>query len=121
VVAHVRLVADARLVEARFVSPINNDAAMVLRITAYPKSSAGSGHIDKTTLRDNLYVPQGYEDRESQFDQIRTTMLQVLRGEHPIPMTMVGPVHVEEPIPAAEELPIRNQPVLPPPPGPAQN
>jgi hypothetical protein len=33
VVAHVRLIADARLVEARFQSPINNDVAEVLRIT----------------------------------------------------------------------------------------
>jgi len=33
VVAHVRLVADAGLVEARFVSPVNNDVGVVLRIT----------------------------------------------------------------------------------------
>jgi hypothetical protein len=33
VVGHLRLVADAGLVEARFLGPINNEAAMVLRIT----------------------------------------------------------------------------------------
>jgi hypothetical protein len=33
VVAHVRLIADAGLVEARFLGPIGNGAAMVLRMT----------------------------------------------------------------------------------------
>ncbi len=76
--------------------------------------SLGYDHIDKATLRDNLYVPQGYEDREEQFRQIRASMLQVLRGEHPVPVTMVGPVQVEQPLQAIEEIPIPPQPLLPP-------
>lgn len=66
--------------------------------------SLGYDHIDKATLRDNLYVPQGYEDREAQFSQIRESLLQALRGERAIPMTMVGPVQVEEPIPPTPEI-----------------
>jgi hypothetical protein len=76
-------------------------------------NSLGYEHIDKTTLRDNLYVPQGYEDNEEQFRQMRTTLLQVLRGERPIPTTMVGPVQVEAPLPAPETLP--QPPALVPP------
>jgi len=76
----------------------------------------GYDHIDKATLRDNIYVPQGYEDQEEEFRQMRTTMLQVLRGEKPIPMTMVGPVQVEEPLQAVQELPLAGQPRLPVPP-----
>lgn len=72
-------------------------------------------HIDKATLRDNLYVPQGYEDREEQFRQMREATLQVLRGEHPVPVTMVGPVEVREPLRAVEELAIPQQSALPPP------
>lgn len=72
-------------------------------------------HIDKAMLSDNLYVPQGYEDTEQQFQQIRTTLLQVLAGEHAIPMTMVGPVQVEEPLQALQEIATQKLPVLPPP------
>jgi hypothetical protein len=71
----------------------------------------GYNHIDRATLRDNLYMPQGYEDNEEQIRQIRTALLQVLRGERPIAVTMVGPVQFEPPLPAAEVLP--PQPVLP--------
>ena len=78
--------------------------------------SLGYDHIDKATLRDNIYVPQGYADQEEEFRQMRATMLQVLRGERPIPMTMVGPVHVEEPLQAVQELPAAEQPRLPVPP-----
>ena len=74
-------------------------------------------HIDKATLRDNLYVPQGYEDTEEQFRQMREAMLQVLRGERPVPVTMVGPVEVREPMQTVEELAIRQQSALPPPTG----
>ena len=73
----------------------------------------GYDHIDKATLRDNMYVPQGYADQEEELRQIRATMLQVLRGERHIPIGMVGPVHVEEPLPAAEELTLPEQPKLP--------
>ena len=64
-------------------------------------------HIDKATLRDNLYVPQGYEDREAQFGQMRDAMLQVLRGERPVPVTMVGPIQVEAPIPPVDVNPTK--------------
>jgi hypothetical protein len=33
VVAHVRLISDAGLVDARFISPVNNEDAFVIRIT----------------------------------------------------------------------------------------
>lgn len=75
--------------------------------------SLGYDHIDKTTLRTHIYVPQGYEDTEEQFRQIRALLLQLLRGERPIPMTMVGTVHVEEPLPLVEELTSIKQPALP--------
>lgn len=73
--------------------------------------SLGYDHIDKATLRDNVYVPKGYEDTEEQSRQIRAALLQVLRGERPIATTMVGPVEVVQPLPAAEILP--QQRVLP--------
>jgi hypothetical protein len=67
--------------------------------------SLGYGHIDKAALRDNIYAPRGYEDNEEQFRQLRTALLKVLRGEHPIPTTMVGPVQVEPPLSALAEIP----------------
>jgi len=65
----------------------------------------GYDHIDKATLRDNIYVPQGYVDQEEEFGQMRASTLQVLRGERPVPVTMVGPIQVQEPLQAVEELP----------------
>jgi hypothetical protein len=62
--------------------------------------SIGYAHIDKATLRDNIYVPQGYDDIEQQSGDIRSSLLQVLRGQRAIPVTMLGPVQVEEPLPA---------------------
>ena len=41
---------------------------------------------------------------------MRATMLQVMRGERPIPMTMVGPVQIEQPFQPLEELPLSEQP-----------
>jgi hypothetical protein len=67
-------------------------------------NSLGYDHLDKATLKDNIYVPQGYEDQETQFQALRTTLLQVLKGERPIPVTMLGPVQIEEPLKPAEEL-----------------
>ena len=72
----------------------------------------GYSNIDKATLRDNLYVPQGYEDREQQFSQIRDSLQKVLRGERPVPITMVGPIQVEEPLQAVEELPSLQRPAI---------
>jgi hypothetical protein len=80
-------------------------------------SNLGYDHIDKASLRDNIYVPQGYADQEEESRQMRAAMLQVLRGDRPIPMTMVGPVQVAEPLRAVEELPLPEQPkptILPP-------
>jgi hypothetical protein len=67
--------------------------------------SLGYDHIDKAALRDNIYVPQGYEDNEEQLRQLRSTLHQVLKGERPIATTMVGPVQVEPPLPAPKILP----------------
>lgn len=75
--------------------------------------SLGYGHIDKATLKDNVYVPQGYEDQEEQFRLMRETLLKVLRGQNPIPVTMVGPVQVEDPLQPAPELPVQPNRVLP--------
>lgn len=52
-------------------------------------------HIDKALLRDNLYVPQGYQDAEEELRQMRGAWLQVLQGQRPLPMTMVAPVQIE--------------------------
>lgn len=91
---------------------------LIVDLTFEIGKSLGYEHIDKATMLDNLYVPQGYEDREAQFQEIRGTLLQVLRGEHPIPVTMVGAVQVEKPFEPVEEIPPRRQPALPPPPPP---
>lgn len=64
----------------------------------------GYVHIDKATLNDNLYVPQGYADVEEEQRQIRECVLKVLKGERPVAVTMVGPVEIAEPLPAVEEL-----------------
>lgn len=75
--------------------------------------SLGYDHIDKATLKDNIYVPQGYEDQEEQFRLMRDTLLKVLRGQSPVPVTMVGPVQVEEPLQPAAELPVQPNRTLP--------
>jgi hypothetical protein len=79
----------------------------------------GYDHIDKSTLLDNVYVPQGYDDQEEQFRQMRASVLQVLQGERPVPVTMVGPLQVEEPLKPVQELPDPKRPMLPPPVNPA--
>lgn len=58
----------------------------------------GYSHLDEAALRDNLYVPQGYSDMEEEMRQIRAAWLQVLNGQRSIPMTVLGPVQVEEPL-----------------------
>lgn len=70
-------------------------------------------HIDAATLRDNLYVPQGYQDVEEQWRQIREAWLQMLNGQRPLPVTMVGPVQVEQPMHPVQELPVPPRPVQP--------
>ncbi|MBZ5720090.1 MAG: hypothetical protein LAO03_06890 [Acidobacteriia bacterium] len=70
-------------------------------------------HIDAATMRDNIYVPQGYQDVEEQWRQLRETWLQVLNGERPLPMTMVGPIQIDEPMQPVAELPLAQQPARP--------
>jgi hypothetical protein len=62
-------------------------------------NSLGYHHIDKATMSNNIYIPQGYENIETQFQELRTILLQVLKGQRPIPVTAVGPVQVEAPLP----------------------
>jgi hypothetical protein len=78
--------------------------------------SLGYKNIDKATIRDNTYLPQGYVDVEQELHQIRKTWLEVLTGQRPITMTMLGPVQVEAPLNLVEEitLPEAPQPALPP-------
>jgi hypothetical protein len=63
----------------------------------------GFEHLDKATLRVNVYAPQGYEDNEEEMRQMRAAWLQVLKGLRPVPMTMVGPVQVEGALPSIDE------------------
>ena len=71
------------------------------------------GHIDAATLRDNVYVPKGYQDVEEQGQQMRAALLEMLNGQRPLPMTMVGPVQVEAPLQPLAELPLAPQPARP--------
>jgi hypothetical protein len=96
---------DSAMIKANPVGWGERKFELLITLVYEMGNSLGYDHIDKTTLRTHIYVPQGYEDTEEQFRQIRTKLLQVLGGERPIPMTMVGPVQVEEPLPAVEELP----------------
>ena len=77
---------------------------LLVSLTFEIGKSLGYDHIDRATLRDNVYVPQGYEDTDEQFRQIRMVLLEVLRGKRPIPATIVGPVQVAQPLPATETL-----------------
>jgi hypothetical protein len=61
--------------------------------------------IDKAAIQDNIYVPQWYVDVEEQWSHIRASWLELLKGERPLPVTMVGPVHLEKPLELPRELP----------------
>lgn len=78
----------------------------------------GYTHIDKATLRDNMYVPQGYTDMEEEWRQIRASWLKVLNGQSPLVMTVVGPIQIEEPLKPVQEITVaqtrRPAPALPP-------
>ena len=78
---------------------------LLVDLTYLIGQSLGYTRIDKAALRDNTYVPKGYADVEAEWEQIRKAWLDVLNGMRPLPMTMVGPVQVEAPLPAIEELP----------------
>jgi len=77
--------------------------------------SLGYKNIDEATIRDNTYIPQGYVDVESELHQIRKSWLEVLSGQRPVPMTMVGPVHLKEPMGLVQEIasPEEAHPALP--------
>jgi hypothetical protein len=77
---------------------------LVITLATEIGNSLGYTHIDKATLRDNIYVPQGYEDNEEQARQIRALLLKVLKGESPIPVTMLRPVQVEQCLSAIPEI-----------------
>ncbi len=90
---------------------------LLVRLVYEIGQSLGYDQIDEAMLRDATYVPQGYQDVESEMHQIRSGWLQVLNGQRPIAMTMVGPVQVERPLQALDELPLPQapaQPALPP-------
>jgi hypothetical protein len=73
--------------------------------------------INKASLRDNTYMPKGHVDSEEELRQIRAAWLEVLKGERPIPMTMLGPVQVERSMDSLAEIPtarpVAAQPALP--------
>jgi hypothetical protein len=59
--------------------------------------SLGYKKIDKATLRDNSYIPQGMVDVETEMASIRKGWSEILEGTRPIPMTVVAPVQIAEP------------------------
>jgi hypothetical protein len=75
--------------------------------------SLGYEANDKASMRDQTYVPQGYANVEAEQEAMRKAVLELLTGRRPLPMTMVGPVQVEQPLPLVEELPA-SQPAVPP-------
>jgi hypothetical protein len=77
--------------------------------------SLGYEKIDRTAMRDQTYVPQGYANVEAEQEAIRKAVLEIVTGRRPIPMTMVGPVQVEEPLPLLEQISASQQvpPALP--------
>jgi hypothetical protein len=77
--------------------------------------SLGYDDIDRVAIRDNTYVPRGYSDVEGEWQQIRKAWLDVLNGMRALPMTMVGPVQVEEPMKPAEEVVLPARPQAAPP------
>jgi hypothetical protein len=66
--------------------------------------SLGYEDIDRSTIRDDNYVPQGYVHVEDQWTRIREAWLEVLDGKRPLSMTMIGPVEVQEPLKLADEI-----------------
>jgi hypothetical protein len=76
----------------------------------------GYKNINKAALRDNTYLPQGFVDVEAEWHQIRKAWSEVLAGQRPLPMTVVGPVQVREQVDLARQIELSQpaQPVLPP-------
>lgn len=76
----------------------------------------GYTDIDRVAIREHTYMPQGYVDVETESHQIRKSWLEVLSGLRAVPMTMVGPVHLKEPMDLVEEIasPEQARPALPP-------
>jgi Family of unknown function (DUF6680) len=57
--------------------------------------------IDRASIQKNAYYPKGFQDVELEQHALRKSALQVFSGERPLPLTMVGPVQVEKPLPPA--------------------
>lgn len=82
----------------------------------------GYSELTKAAIRDHTYVPQGHVDVETEWHNIRKAWLEVLGGKRPLPMTVVGTVEVEQPLPLIDEAPVVIQqrletpPALPQPP-----
>jgi|SRR6185437_1919123 len=76
------------------------------------------GRIDKATIRDNTYLPQGYADSEEEFRRIRAAVLEVLQGQRPVATTVLGPIRIAEPLPQPQAIdphpPSRTSLPLPP-------
>jgi hypothetical protein len=106
---------DAAAVRANNARWVERKFELLVDLTAKMATAVGYKHIDRATLRDNVYVPQGYQDIETQTQQMRAALLQVLNGQRPVPVTTVGPVNVEGPIPLHGELPNAPQPQQPQP------
>jgi hypothetical protein len=73
--------------------------------------SLGYEKIDKAALRDQTYVPQGYANVEAENEAIRKAMLELLMGKRPLPVTMLGPVQTELPLPLVAESTARIAPL----------
>jgi hypothetical protein len=66
--------------------------------------SLGYGDIDRTAIRDDTYFPKGYADTEEESQRMRKAWLEVLNGQRPLLMTILGPVQVEKPMNLIEEI-----------------
>jgi hypothetical protein len=84
---------------------INKKFDLLVELVYLIGKNLGYKDIDKATIRDNTYLPQGYVDVEQEWHQIRKAWLEVLNGQRPLPMTMLGPVHLEKPLGLIEEIP----------------
>jgi hypothetical protein len=76
----------------------------------------GYKNINKAALRDNTYLPQGFVDVEAEWHQIRKAWSEVLAGQRPLPMTVVGPVQTREHVNLSKQLSVLPQPAQAAPP-----
>ena len=64
----------------------------------------GYTHIDKATLRDNMYVPQGYTDMEEEWRDNSRLVVKSSEWTEPAGQIIVGPIQVEEPLKPVQEI-----------------